>query len=150
MLNRAIIRGFVADDPFIRSTERGKVARLRVATIEHLPSRDGVSVREHTEWHTISLWGDAADVADLHIRVGSPVEIEGALRTREWEDRMGKFHRESEIVANRVTILDSIEGYALPRSIAELKAQLYPTKRVSSPTQQEVKAPSDDPDELPF
>lgn len=150
MLNQAIIRGFVADDPYIRAIENGKLARLRVATIERLTlTRSNGEVRQHTEWHTISMWGAEADFADKHIRIGAAIEIIGALRTREWEGRDGVKHRTTEIVAQKLTLLDKIEGYTLPPPIAERKAILYPEKRTPSP-QCEVKAPNEDPDGLPF
>ncbi len=69
MLNQATIRGFVADDPYIRATDVGKYARLRVATIEHITIRKSGEVRQHTEWHTLSMWGDVADIADNNITI---------------------------------------------------------------------------------
>lgn len=155
MINRVIIEGYVADDPMVRATESGKFARLRVATVERLTIRKSGVVTEHTEWHSISLWGREAELADAEIRVGDAVYIEGAIRTSEWSDKAGKRFRTADIVAYVLRRLERIEGYDLPRAIVERREQLYPTKVTSAdasatkPTY-EVKAPAPDPDDLPF
>ncbi|MFI3306351.1 MAG: single-stranded DNA-binding protein [Rikenellaceae bacterium] len=155
MINKVIIEGYVADDPMVRATEGGRFARLRVATVERLTIRKSGVVTEHTEWHSISLWGKEAELADAEIRVGDAVYIEGAIRTSEWSDKSGKKFRTADIVAKTLRRLDTIEGYTLPRAIVERREQLYPSKSVSAPHSTtkptyEVKAPAPDPDELPF
>ncbi len=148
MLNLAIIRGYVADDPFIRATESGKFARLRVVTIEKIVTKKTNSVRTHTEWHTVALWGDHAELADRKIRIGSAVQIEGALRTRSWKDKDGITNKTTEISAHKLEVLNSIDGSEIPDFIvAAMPASKLP-KATSSKL--EVKRPTDDPDDLPF
>lgn len=150
MLNQAILRGFVADDPYIQATESSKYARVRIATIERVTIQKSGAIREHTEWHTVSMWGELADLADSKIRIGASIEVVGTLRTREWESKKGVMNRTTEIVATKVTILDPIEGYTLPRPIAEKKDILYPPKKKTPSPLPEVKVPDSNPDDLPF
>ncbi|MFI3303355.1 MAG: single-stranded DNA-binding protein [Rikenellaceae bacterium] len=150
MINRAIIRGYVADDPLIRATEGGKFARLRVATIERITIQKSGITKEHIEWHTVNLWGKDADIADKEIRIGSALHIEGTIRTSEWEDRAGKLHRTADITADTITLLPTIEGYDVPRSIVEKMELLYPSKTSKRKPTYEIKAPAEDPDDLPF
>ncbi|MFI3259445.1 MAG: single-stranded DNA-binding protein [Rikenellaceae bacterium] len=151
MLNQVRLRGFVADDPFIRATEEGKVARLRIATTERVTRRKDGRTLEHTEWHTVVLWGKCADLADKEIRVGMAVDLEGALRTRDWEDNKGRQHRTTDIVAHTITLIEGgIEGYSLPKAIEERKEELYPRRAVAAKPISPITPPEEDPDELPF
>ena len=57
MVNKVILIGNVGLDPEVRTTEGGvKVARVRLATTERLFDRASNETKEHTEWHTITLW----------------------------------------------------------------------------------------------
>lgn len=146
MLNRVILRGYVADEPFIRATEGGKLARLRMVTIEKIKSHKSGVLRHHTEWHTITLWGERADLADDKIRIGAAIEVEGALRTREWDDKEGVTRKLTEISASRIELLNGIDGYTIPDYIQKNITIKHPT----TPSKMEVTPPADDPDDLPF
>lgn len=147
MSNRVILRGYVADDPFVRATEGGKFVRIRMATIEHIVVQKTGKMRRHTEWHTISLWGESAELADREIKIGSALHIEGALRTREWEDKNGVVRYTTEISASKMEILNSIEGCEIPDFIATTITTANP--KTSAP-ELSVKRPAADPDDLPF
>ena len=96
MVNKVILIGNVGIDPEIRTTEGGvKVARIRLATTERLFDRQANEAKEHTEWHTITLWRGLADVVDKYVRrftsrgVCVPVNgwtrtITNAIRPRFW------------------------------------------------------------------
>lgn len=106
MINKVILVGNVGADPEIRTLESGvKVARLRVATTERMYNRETQEAKEHTEWHSITLWRNLADVADRFIRKGSQVYIEGRLRTREWTDAQGAKRYSVEIIADDLKML---------------------------------------------
>ena len=88
MVNKVILVGNVGLDPEVRTLEGGaKVARIRLATTERLYDRASNETKEHTEWHTITLWRGLADVVDRYVRKGTQLYIEGRLRTREWMDK---------------------------------------------------------------
>ncbi len=88
MVNKVILVGNVGIDPEVRTTESGvKVARIRLATTERLFDRQANETKEHTEWHTITLWRGLADVVDRYVRKGTQIYVEGRLRTREWMDK---------------------------------------------------------------
>lgn len=106
MINKVILIGNVGMDPEIRTLESGvKMARLRIATTERLYNREAQEAREHTEWHTVVLWRNLADVADRFVRKGSQVYIEGRLRSREWTDQQGAKRTTVEILADDMKML---------------------------------------------
>lgn len=79
MVNKVILIGNVGVDPEVRTLESGaKVARVRLATTERLFDRQANETKEHTEWHTITLWRGLADVVDRYVNKGSQIYIEGA------------------------------------------------------------------------
>ncbi len=106
MVNKVILVGNVGIDPEVRTTESGvKVARIRLATTERLFDRQANETKEHTEWHTITLWRGLADVVDRYVRKGTQIYIEGRLRTREWMDKDNNKRYTTEILADTMNLL---------------------------------------------
>ncbi len=111
MINKVILVGNVGMDPDVRTMESGtKVARLRVATTERIFNRQTNETREHTEWHTVTLWRSLADVADRYLHKGSQIYIEGHLRTREWTDSSNNKRTSTEIEAETLKLLGRREN----------------------------------------
>lgn len=158
MVNKVILVGNVGMDPEVRTLEGGaKVARVRLATTERLFDRQANATKEHTEWHTITLWRGLADVVDRYVRKGSQIYIEGRLRTREWTDKDGQKRYTTEILADAMNLLgrrsDSVEsqqqggGYAQPQG--GYSTQQPTTAPAPAPVAVERSA-EEDPDDLPF
>ena len=106
MVNKVILVGNVGIDPEVRTTESGvKVARIRLATTERLFDRQANETKEHTEWHTITLWRGLADVVDRYVRKGTQIYVEGRLRTREWMDKDNNKRYTTEILADTMNLL---------------------------------------------
>ncbi len=103
-INKVILVGNLGIDPEVRTLENGtKVARLRIATTE-VYNKDGNKV-EQTEWHTVTLWRNLADVAEKYLTKGRQVYIEGKLRTRSWKDAEGNDKYATEIVGDNMQML---------------------------------------------
>lgn len=106
MVNKVILVGNVGADPEVRALEGGtKVARVRLATTERIRNRQTQEMKEYTEWHSVTLWGNLADVADKYVRKGSQLYIEGRIQTREWTDKDGNKRYTTEIVGNDMKML---------------------------------------------
>jgi single-strand DNA-binding protein len=101
-LNNVQVIGRLGQDPDLRFTGDGTaVANLSVATNE--PG-------DHTEWHSITCWGDLAEVVNEHVAKGERLYVEGRLRTSEWEDSDGRTRYTTEIHADEVIFLGSGEA----------------------------------------
>ena len=106
MINKVILVGNVGADPEIRTLESGvKVARVRLATTERIYNRQTQESREHTEWHTLAIWRNLADVADRFVRKGSQIYVEGRIRTNEWTDANGQKRYGTEIMVDELKLL---------------------------------------------
>lgn len=105
MINKVILLGNVGAEPEVRALDGGKkVARIRVATTERYTDQQG-NKQEQTEWHSVTLWGGLADVADKYLHKGSQVYIEGKIRTREWTDKDNQKRFTTEIMATEMKLL---------------------------------------------
>ncbi len=115
-VNKVILIGNLGIDPEVRTLESGvKVARLSVATSESYTNREGAKV-EQTEWHSITLWRQLAEVAEKYLSKGNKVYIEGKLRTRSYTDKEGNEKYTTEIVADNMQMLGGASGDSGSRS----------------------------------
>lgn len=106
MINKVILVGNVGLDPEVRTTDSGiKVARLKVATTERQYNKQTNESKELTEWHTIILWRNLAEVTEKYVKKGSQLYIEGRLRTREWTDKDNIKRYSTEIIADELKLL---------------------------------------------
>ena len=111
-LNKVMLIGNVGSDPEVRYLENNpqnpgnnvKVATIRLATTERYRDRNG-ELRENTEWHSVVLWRNNADVAEKFVHKGSQIYIEGKLRTRQWTDQSGNKRYTTEVVADTLQLL---------------------------------------------
>ena len=105
-LNKVILIGNLGKEPEIKHFEGGGLmARFSLATSDFYKGKDGQRV-EHTEWHHIVMFRTLAEnVEKLQMKKGQLVCIEGRIRTRSWEDRDGKKHSMTEILAEGMNLL---------------------------------------------
>lgn len=165
MINKVILVGNVGADPEVRTLESGvKTARVRLATSERFYNRDTKESTEHTEWHTITLWRNLADVVDRYVRKGSQIYIEGRLRTREWTDQAGNKRYTTEVLADEMKLLGrraeggaeqqggGQQNYGAPQqNYGQQPTYSQPAYTQQPMPQQPVSAPAiDDIDDVPF
>lgn len=109
-LNRAEIIGNLGRDPDVRSLPDGtRVASFRAATTEKWKDAGGAQ-REATEWHTVSIFGPLAEIAERYLRKGSKVYVAGKLKTRKWTDQSGAERYSTEIVLSGPTAVLELLG----------------------------------------
>ena len=98
-LNKVMLMGNVGKDPDIRTANGDKVANFTLATT--YKSGD----KSSTEWHNIVIWGRLAEVIEKYVRKGTPLYVEGTIRTRSWDDAQGVKRYTTEIVAHGLQLL---------------------------------------------
>lgn len=105
MINKVILVGNLGQNPEVRTTQGGNsVARLRIATTERRKDKDG-NWSDHTEWHSVVLWGRNAENAGKYLQKGRQVYIEGRLQTQKWQDRNGQDRYTTEVVGEVIKFL---------------------------------------------
>ena len=99
--NRVELRGFLGDDPKLSTTETGRSrATLSICTNYEYVNKAGETVSE-PEWHRVVVWGKAAENAAKYLAKGSEAEIEGRIKTRQYESK-GETRYITEVVANEI------------------------------------------------
>lgn len=103
-LNKALIMGNATADPTYQTTQGGHaVASLSIATNESFTDANGQK-QERAEFHRVVFWDKLADIVRQYIHKGSPLYIEGKIRTRKYnENGIDKYI--TEIVANELVML---------------------------------------------
>ena len=110
-INKVILVGNLGKDPETRSLPSGEaVTNVTVATSESWKDKTTGEQKDKTEWHNVVFFRRLAEIAGQYLKKGSQVYIEGALRTRKWQDKEGKDRYTTEIVANEMQMLGSKPG----------------------------------------
>lgn len=110
-VNKVILVGNLGADPETRAMPSGStVSNIRIATSESWKDKQTGEQQERTEWHRVAMFGRLGEIAAEYLKKGSQVYIEGSLRTRKWQDKEGKDHYSTEIVANEMQMLGGRGG----------------------------------------
>jgi single-strand DNA-binding protein len=107
-MNKAMLIGNVGKEPDVRYVEENQaVATFPLATTERgYTLQNGTVVPDRTEWHNIVLYkSNLAKVAEKYIHKGDKLYIEGKIRTRSYDDKLGNKHYVTEIVADNLELL---------------------------------------------
>lgn len=101
-VNKAFLLGNLGADPELRYTgSQTPVCTLNLATGERRRNAEGEWV-DHTEWHSVVVWGKQAENCSRYLSKGRQVFIEGRIQTRKWQDKDGRDRYTTEIVASNV------------------------------------------------
>jgi single-strand DNA-binding protein len=110
-VNKVILVGNLGRDPETRyNPEGGAITNISIATTEQWKDKASGEKQERTEWHRVVFFNRLAEIAGEYLKKGSQVYVEGALRTRKWQDKEGKERYTTEIVAERMQMLGSRSG----------------------------------------
>lgn len=103
MVNRVILVGNVGNDPEIRLSDSTKIASFSLATNERWKDKNGEK-QERTEWHSVSVFGNAATFIEEYVKKGSQLFVEGKIRYSKNEDRYY-----TNIVADNIQLIGKRE-----------------------------------------
>ena len=104
-VNKVILVGNLGANPELRYTpNQFPVCTLRIATSEKRKGQDG-NFTEHTEWHSVIVFGKQAENCNQYLQKGRQVYIEGRIQTRKWQDTEGKDRYRTEIIASTVQFI---------------------------------------------
>lgn len=137
--------GNLGKDPETRTLQSGMtVTNITVATNESYTDRNGNKV-EQTEWHNVELWDNLSKIASQYLRKGSPVYIEGKIKTESWEDNGVKKY----ITKVRALGLQLL-GAKGEGGSSSYQQQEYEAPKVATKGTADVVASNSATDDLPF
>lgn len=109
-VNKVILVGNCGGDPEIRHLPSGgAVANITLATSETWKDKTTGQPQEKTEWHRVVFFNRLAEIVEEYVKKGAKLYVEGALRTRSWEQDGVKRYA-TEIVGNEMQMLDTRGG----------------------------------------
>ena len=104
-VNKVILVGNLGKDPEVRFTPSGRaVAKFPLATTDSWTDQEN-SRQERTEWHNVVVWGKQAESCGQYLAKGRQVYVEGAIRSRSYDDKEGNKRYITEVVAQRIQFL---------------------------------------------
>lgn len=100
-LNQCTFTGRLGKDPETRYLGNGDpVTSFSIAVGWKSKEKEG------TEWVNVVAFGKLAEICGEYLRKGSKVLIGGSMRTRSWDDKDGNKRYTTEIVADKMLMLD--------------------------------------------
>ena len=103
-LNKVILIGRLGKDPEQQQTPGGTaIVKFSIATTES--RKVGNEYKDFTEWHNLVAFGSTAEFIGKYIGKGRLVNVEGRLKTSNWESN-GVKHYKTEIMVDSCVLLD--------------------------------------------
>jgi single-strand DNA-binding protein len=110
-VNKVILVGNLGADPESRYMPNGDaVCNVRLATTESWKDKASGEKKEITEWHRVVFYRRLAEIAGQYLKKGTPVYVEGRIRTRKSQDKDGQERYTTEIEATEMQMLGRREG----------------------------------------
>ncbi len=98
--NHVQLIGRLGAEPQIMVLENGsKLTKFSIAINNMYTTKNGEKINT-TQWHNIIAWGSLATIAEKLLHKGVQVTVDGKLLNRNYTDKTGITHTNTEIVAN--------------------------------------------------
>lgn len=141
-INEVRVMGNITQDLEARRTSNGNsVLNFSLATNRSYRVED--EWKEEVEFHNIVVWGGDAEQLVKRAKKGTRLYVEGRLQTRKWEGNDGKTNYRTEIVAQKVILVDRYEKTPMDGGNTQAGS-------VSKETASESDESTINPDDLPF
>lgn len=158
-LNKVEIIGNMTQDAELRYTTGGSgVVNFSVATNRSF--KQGEEWQDEVTYHNVVVWGNDAQMLAQRAGKGTRVYIQGRIQTRSWDDQNGQKQYKTEIVAERVILLDRYKkleneggaggGYTPKSSGGGSGDFIAKAPGKSAPKPKQSDDDIIDPDDLPF
>ncbi|MGC9336660.1 MAG: single-stranded DNA-binding protein [Candidatus Cloacimonadia bacterium] len=105
-INNVIVSGRLTRDVDLRYTSNGTpVATIGLASDRRYKDADN-NWQDETTFLRVVAWSQLAERVAENLKKGSPVLVEGRLRSSQWRDKNDTTRTTIEIVANRIQSLE--------------------------------------------
>ncbi len=109
-INLVVISGRLVEDAVVRYTPQGTpVCNVRFASDRNFRNAQGQWVKEPL-FISLVLFREVAERSMGKLKRGTPVIVEGSLRSRDFETREGQKKTVFEIVVRRLHVLEKVTG----------------------------------------
>ncbi len=105
MLNCAIIMGRLTADPELRTTGSGLSVTSFCVAVDRSYVKEGEE--RQTDFINVVAWRGTAEFVSRYFRKCSMIAVQGAIQTRNYEDKNGNKRTAVEIVADKASFCGS-------------------------------------------
>ncbi len=107
--NHVALVGRLTRDPDLRFTQKGAaMCRFSIAVNRRYKDTATGEWKDDTSFIPVIVWKETAERCGQRLKKGSPVHVEGRLRSRDYEDKQGQKRTGIEVEARRVQFLESM------------------------------------------
>jgi len=117
--NRVLLMGNLTRDPELRYIPSGTAVASFTVAVNRTYTTPGGEKKEEVSFIRVIVWGRRAEVCGQYIKKGSPVFVEGRLRSRTWQTPEGQNRSTIEVVASNVQFLRGASKSAQDSGFAE-------------------------------
>ena len=102
--NKVTLIGHTGKEVEIVNFEKGKLARVTLATNDYYTNSAGEKVEE-TQWHNLVANGKLADLMEKYVTKGKEIALEGKIVYRSYDDKDGQKRYITEIRVEEILLL---------------------------------------------
>ena len=102
--NKVTLIGHTGKEVEIVNFEKGKIAKVTLATNDYYTNSLGERVEE-TQWHNLIFNGKLADIMEKYVQKGKEIAVEGKLTYRTYDDKDGQKRFFTEIRVEELVLL---------------------------------------------
>ena len=102
--NKVTLIGHTGKEVEIVNFEKGKIAKVTLATNDYYSNSLGERVEE-TQWHNLVFNGKLADIMEKYVQKGKEIAVEGKLTYRTYDDKDGQKRFFTEIRVEELVLL---------------------------------------------
>lgn len=103
-VNKVVLSGFAGGDAEVKVLAGNqKVARVNLAVNEHYKTAAGEEMKK-TQWFSLLFWNVKAELAEVQIKKGSYITIEGRLQNGSYAAKDGSKRYTTEVVVLDVKV----------------------------------------------
>ena len=102
--NKVTLIGHTGKEVEIVNFEKGKIAKVTLATNDYYTNSFGERVEE-TQWHNLVFNGKLADIMEKYVQKGKEIAVEGKLTYRTYDDKDGQKRFFTEIRVEELVLL---------------------------------------------
>lgn len=157
-LNDVKLIGRLTRDPELRYTTSGTpVCHFRIAVSRSYKTPNSSEWKEEVAFVPCSVWRETAERVGQRLKKGSPVFVEGRLRSKEWTNKEGQKRSDLELDVMRIQFLEAMgegSGAGATEAVAEEAGEeagsAVPVASSNRGAPAKAAAHTNDDDEVPF
>lgn len=108
-LNDIKLVGRLTRDPELRYTTQGTpVCHFRLAVGRRYRDKNSGEWKEEVAFVPCNVWRESAERCGARLKKGSPVFVEGRLKSRDWQTKEGQKRSDLEVEVARIQFLEAM------------------------------------------